>query len=352
MKPYTPILPFEVRSAEMGRDPADIVKLDANENPWGAAPAAIAALQTARFHHIYPDPNARALRDALSQWLSVPRERLVCGLGADELIDLVLRVVLNPGEAVIDCPPSFGMYPFSTAVNGGRYVAVPRDANFAIDLSAVERAVIDNQAKVLFLCSPNNPDGSLIDDATLKRLLALPLLVVLDEAYIDFAQVDGVSSRLAWTLEHDNLAVLRTFSKLAGLAGVRIGYGAFPAWLVPQLMKIKQPYNVTVAADVMARGALSDQQWLADKAQMLVAERQNMVAALAQFDCLQPYESHTNFVLFRVIGRDAAALKLALEKHGVLVRYFAKPGVDNCIRISAGRPQDTERLVAALQQIL
>ena len=211
---------------------------------------------------------------------------------------------------------------------------------------------IRDRAKVLFVCSPNNPDGSVVDDATLRRLLALPLLVVLDEAYIDFAEAEGFSSRLSWVAEHDNLVVLRTFSKLAGLAGLRVGYGAFPDWLLPHLWKIKQPYNVNVAAAVAAVAALEDGDWLRDKVGRLVAERERLARELAAFGFLQPYPSRSNFVLLRVVGRPALALKRALEEEGVLVRHFDKPGVDNCIRVSAGRPQDTDRLLAALRAII
>ncbi|MBE2200615.1 MAG: histidinol-phosphate transaminase [Anaerolinea sp.] len=346
MEPYTPIVPFEVLSARLGRPSATITKLDANENPYGPSPKALAALQDGRFYHIYPDPEANELRAALSDYVDLPKARLMAGAGADELIDLVLRVVLSPGDVVIDCPPSFGMYPFSTAVNAGRYFPVWRKADFSLDVDGIETAVIAQHAKILLLCAPNNPDGSLIDDDTLRRLLTLPVLVILDEAYIDFA---AVNSRMSWTLTYENLVVLRTFSKLAGLAGLRVGYGAFPEWLLPHLWKIKQPYNINVAASLTAVAALQDRDWLHDKVRLIVAERGRMVAQLAQFDWLRPYPSHANFVLFRVLGRDARQLKLDLEQHGVLVRYFNKPGLDNCIRISVGRPQDTERLKEALR---
>ena len=348
MEPYTPIAPYEALSARLGRRPEEITKLDANENPYGPSPRALAALADGRFYHIYPDPEANELRAALSDYTGLPASRLLAGAGADELIDLVLRAVLAPGDAVVDCPPSFGMYPFSTAVNAGRYVRVPRAADFSLDLNGVERAVAAHGAKILFLCTPNNPDGSLIDDDALRRLLRLPVLVVLDEAYVDFA---AAGSRLAWTLEYENLAVLRTFSKLAGLAGLRVGYGAFPEWLLPHLWKIKQPYNVNVAASVTAVASLQDRDWLHENVRRIVAERARMVGRLAQFTWLRPYPSQANFVLFRVLGRDARQLKLALEQHGVLVRYFNKPGLENCIRISVGRPQDTDKLVQALENL-
>lgn len=352
MEPYTPIVPFEVLSARLGRRPEDIVKLDANENPYGPPPGALKAISTAPYYHIYPDPEANALREAISQYTSIPKESILAGMGADELIDLVLRVLIEPGDVVIDCPPSFGMYPFSTAVNAGRYVAVPRSPDFSLDMPAIGAAVAATpRAKVLFVCSPNNPDGSIIDDQTLTRLLALPLLIVLDEAYIDFAEAEGYASRLPWVGEYENLVVLRTFSKLAGLAGLRVGYGAFPAWLMPHLWKIKQPYNINVAASSAAIAALEDTAWLRDKMERLVTERNRISRELATFDYLWPYPSHSNFVLFQVVGRSAAELKSSLEAEGVMVRYFNKPGLSNCIRISAGRPEDTDRLIAALRKI-
>jgi histidinol-phosphate aminotransferase len=352
MKPYTPIVPFEVLSERLGRAPEDIVKLDANENPYGPAPKAVEAMRKGRYFHIYPDPESNLLRDKLAVFTGLPKERILAGMGADELIDLVLRVVLEPGDVVIDCPPSFGMYPFSTAVNAGEYVAVSRRDDFSLDVAAIEAAVnIRPKTKVLFVCTPNNPDGSVIGDDALRRLLKLPVLVVLDEAYVDFSAVDGQVSRMDWALEYDNLVVLRTFSKLAGLAGLRVGYGVFPEWLLPHILKIKQPYNVNVAASLAACAALEDTAWLKEKVAAIVAERERMVRLLAGFDYLQPYPSQSNFVLFRVIGRNALDLKRDLEQHGILVRYFAKPGVDNCIRISAGRPEDTDRLVEALREI-
>lgn len=349
MAPYTPILPFEVLSQRLGRAPADLIKLDANENPYGPSPRALAALARLEYAHIYPDPESTALRQALAAHTGVPAELLLAGAGADELIDLVLRLFLTPGDRVLDCPPTFGMYPFDTALNAGQVVTVPRRADFSVDVDAVSAAAAVASPKVIFLASPNNPDGSVIGDADLLRLLALPVVVVLDEAYIEFHGAEH--SRLGWAQKHANLIVLRTFSKRAGLAGLRVGYGAFPAALMPHLWKIKQPYNVSVAASAAAVAALEDPAYLKHVVGLLTAERERLAAALATVPYLRPYPSRANFILCRVIGRDARALKLALEGEGILVRYFSKTGLTDCIRISVGQPEHTDALLTALRRL-
>ncbi len=349
MEPYTPIVPFDVLSARLGRAPADIVKLDANENPYGPSPRARAALASLPFPHIYPDPESTALRAALARDLGLPAQNILAGSGADELIDLILRLFISPGDAVIDCPPTFGMYSFDTAINAGKLLTVPRRADFSVDVAAIENLVIHHsKLKTLFLASPNNPDGGLLADADLRRLLDLPLAVVLDEAYIEFS---GTPGHAAWVTERDNLIVLRTFSKRAGLAGLRVGYGIFPSALMPHLWKIKQPYNVSVAATAAALASLDDPGYMGQVVAALVAERNRMAEALSELPFVRAYPSHANFVLCRVVGRDAKELKLELEQRGILVRYFNKPGLTDCIRISAGKPEQTDALVQALKSV-
>lgn len=354
LPPYTPIEPFEVLSERVGRDPAQIVKLDANENPYGPLPVVREALGKLDFPHIYPDPESRALRKSLARFTGVGEEYLLAGAGADELIDLLMRVFLEPGDCLISCPPTFGMYPFDADLNAARCIEVPRNADFSLDVESICKAVETYKPKMLFIASPNNPDGSLLDAKTMDELLLLPLLVVLDEAYIEFADENlGASlSRIREVPARENLVVLRTFSKWAGLAGLRIGYGAFPLWLMPTLWKSKQPYNVNVAASVAAQISLEHADELAKVVELLKNERTRLSVALQEIPYLKPYPTQSNFILCQVIGRDAADLKARLaQEHGVFIRYFNKPGLRDHIRISVGRPQDTDTLLEALKSM-
>lgn len=354
LPPYTPIEPFEVLSARIGREPAQIVKLDANENPYGPLPAVREALGNMEFPHIYPDPESRALRQALEGFTGVPAEYLLAGAGADELIDLLMRVLLDPGEGILSCPPTFGMYPFDAELNAARCIEIPRRADFSLDVEGIRAAVETYQPKILFVTSPNNPDGSMIEPAVLDELLALPTLVVLDEAYIEFAgdNLGASLSRIREVPQRENLVVLRTFSKWAGLAGLRIGYGAFPKWLMPTLWKSKQPYNVNVAASVAAQVSLAHVDELKKSVEKLKQERARLMSALQDIPYLKPYPAQSNFILCQVSGRDAAELKSRLaQEYGVFIRYFNKPGLRDHIRISVGRPQDTDALIDALRKL-
>lgn len=353
MEPYTPIVPFEVLSKRLGRRPEDIIKLDANENPYGPSPLVRERLAAFPYYHIYPDPQQEALRAALVDYVGVPMDNILLGHGADELIDLLCRMLLEPGDVVINAPPTFGMYEFDAAVNMGRVVHVWRGEDFRVDVAGIARAVEEEngrgqgRVKLLFLTSPNNPDGSLLRDEDLDALLALPVIVVVDEAYVEFSEHASLAPRV---LEADNLIVLRTFSKWAGIAGLRLGYGIFPAWIMPHLWRFKQPYNVNVAATVAGLAALEDRTYYARTTAAIIAERDRLYEALGRFPFLRPYPSHANFVLCGVEGVDAWQLKQWLEGEGILVRYFRKPGLENCIRVSAGKPEHTDALLAALEK--
>lgn len=355
MQAYTPIVPYDVLAERLGRPIDQIVKLDANENPYGPSPKAIEAMANAPFLHVYPDPESASLREALAEYSGVPMEHLMAGAGADELIDLLFRLFVSPGagHSVVNLPPTFGMYKFDGDVNGAEVINIQRNPeDFAVDVAAVEALFAssspEKRPKMLFVASPNNPDGSVLSDEGLTRLLALPTLVVLDEAYFEFAD----DNRMAWVLKHDNLVVLRTFSKWAGLAGLRVGYGAFPLSIIKHLWKIKQPYNVGVAGQLAATASIHDKADLLAKVDRLVAQRGRFYKTVANLSWLHPFPSQSNYVLCRVQGgRKAADIKTELANRGILIRYYTSPGLDDCIRISMGTDEQMEVVYEALAEL-
>ncbi|KAL3841004.1 hypothetical protein ACJIZ3_025595 [Penstemon smallii] len=346
---YQPILPFEVLSTRLGRKPEDIVKLDANENPYGPPPEVFEALGSMRFPYIYPDPESRRLRAALAKDSGIEAEYILAGCGADELIDLIMRCVLEPGEKILDCPPTFTMYEFDAAVNGALVVKVPRKADFSLDVEQISDVVEREKPKCIFLTSPNNPDGSIIDDKDLLKILNLPILVVLDEAYIEFS---GIESKMSWVKKFENLIVLRTFSKRAALAGLRVGYGAFPLSIIEYLWRAKQPYNVSVAAELAACAALENPAYLENVKVALVQERERLFKLLKEVPFLNPYPSYSNFILCEVTsGRDAKKLKEDLAKTGVMIRHYSNKELAGYVRVSVGKPEHTDALMKSLKSL-
>ncbi len=346
LQPYEPILPLDVLSRRSGIPTDQIIKLDANENPFGTPSHALQALSSLAHAHTYPDPESRDLRATLSRLIQLPMENIMAGAGADELIDLTFRLFIDPGDAVLISPPTFGMYRFDAAVSAARIVEVPRNPDFSLDLPAIRRAVVAQAPKLAFIASPNNPDGGLLMPEDFRELIELPIILVLDEAYVEFAPLGA--TRIREVMAYENLIVLRTFSKYAGLAGLRVGYGAFPSWIISQLWKIKQPYNVSVAASAAACACLEHIEALQARRDQIVVERERLFEALAKVPFLQPYPSQANFILCRVAGRGAKGLKASLEQEGILVRYFDSPGLRDHIRISVGAPAHTDALLHAL----
>jgi len=348
MDPYTPVVPFEVLCARLGLPADQIVKVDANENPYGPSPKVAEALARYPYYHIYPDPNHTLLREALQKYVGVEREYLMLGTGSDELLEVVIRLFVQPGDAVVNCPPTFGMYAFLASVAGARILLVPRRDDLGLDLAAIESLFARGgpSPKLIFVASPNNPDGSVLSQVDLLRLLALGAVVVVDQAYVEFGGTDF--SPLVPT--YANLIVMRTFSKWAGLAGLRVGYGVFPSEILGHLFKIKQPYNVNAAAQTAVLASLGDVETLYARVRTLIAERARLYSGLQAIDYLDPYPSYSNFILNRVRDRDAAELKRALERRGILVRYYRTPRLQDCIRITVGTPDQNTRVLAALRK--
>jgi histidinol-phosphate aminotransferase len=354
MKTYTPVEPTEVLS-QRGGVPADkVVKLDGNENPYGCSLKVHQALATYPYYHNYPDPEQRELRKALEQYTGLGRQHIVCGMGSDELIDLTLRLFLNPGEAVINCPPTFGMYPFSTEVCGGRVVDVPRTEDYGLDMAGIKGA-LNNKTKVIFVASPNNPSGNTATEKEILGLLGTGKIVVVDEAYFEFSNATVANL----VPSYPNLIVLRTFSKWAGLAGLRIGYGIFPLEIANYVMKIKQPYNASAPAQAAVLASLTDLEYLRANVARIVRERERLFSNLKELDWLRSYPSQANFVLCSpghcgVTGaRQPTAREIwqQLREKGIFIRYFDTPRLKDCLRISVGRSDDTDVLVKALKEV-
>ncbi len=330
-----------------------LIKLDANENPYGPTPRAVERVRAFPYLHRYPDPIARRLREAIGAYIGVDPAHILVGNGSDELIDLTLRA-FRPGPKgggiaqVLDFPPTFGMYAFYATANDMTVVRIPRGADFSIPVAAVEDLCRrDPRPRLAFVASPNNPDGGLLAEEALERLLALPLIVVLDEAYIEFAG----GSRAAWVPKRQNLIVLRTFSKWAGLAGLRVGYGVFPEELIGALWRLKSPYNVNGLAQEAALATLEDLDIARERIARLVAERARLIEGLRRFAFLHVYESQANFVLSRLQGVHLTAVRRAMEARGILLRYFEGPNGEEWVRISVGTPAQTEAVLEAFANL-
>ena len=323
-----------------------IIKLDANENPYGCSPAVSKALASYDEYNIYPDDGQTKLRKLLAGYCGVDEKYIVAGGGSNQLIDLILRLFLNRDEEVINCVPTFGIYKFSTDLCGGKLIEIPRNDNFDIDVSAVQASVTD-RTKVIFLANPNNPTGNILSGADIRKVLDTDAVVVVDEAYYEFSRQTVVPL----VEEYGNLIVLRTFSKWAGLAGLRVGYGLFPQEIADYILKIKIPYNVNVAAAVAVEESLKDIDYLQSTVQKLIDERERLFTELEKISWLKPYPSQANFILCKVEKGNALQLRQKLQEKGILIRYYDDTLLRDYVRISVGKPEHTDVLINVLKSI-
>ncbi len=323
-----------------------IIKLDANENPYGCSPAVNRALASYTEYNIYPDDGQTRLKKLLAGYCRVDEKYIVAGGGSNQLIDLILRLFLNPGEEVINCVPTFGIYRFSTDLCGGKLVDIMRKDDFSIDVSAVKAAVTD-KTKIIFLANPNNPTGNNIPEQDIHEILETGVVVVVDEAYYEFSRQTVVPL----IQKYENLIVLRTFSKWAGLAGLRVGYGMFPPEIADYILKIKIPYNVNAAALVAVEESLKDIDRLQATVQAIIDERERLFTELGKIPSLRPYPSKANFILCRVERGNAVQLRQKLQEKGILIRYYDDMLLRDYVRISVGKPEHTDALIGVLRQI-
>lgn len=343
---YPPELSLEQLAAAVDLPPERVVKLNQNENPYGPSLRVQEALAAFDRYQYYPDAEGRAARALLGGYVGMPAERIFLSNGVAELLDLLYLLTIEPGDEVIVAPPTFDLAARRAALFGATVVQVPRrQIDFSLDLAALRRAVTP-RTKLIMLVSPNNPTGNLLTADELVQVLALGPLVVLDEAYAEFA----TRSLVPLAREFDNLIILRSFSIWAGLAGLRLGYGIMPRGLLPYLRQVRPPFSVNVAALLAVEATFEDLTWVRSGVVRLRVERGRLFRQLRKLNIVQPLPSEGNFLLCRVLRGDAATVQQRLAELGVMVRGYPDE-LANYLRISVGRPEDTDVLVKALLAI-
>ena len=343
---YEGVEPVEVMAERAGIPPEKIIRLNGNENPYGPSPAVAKALaEFPNFNH-YPDPEQRQLRQALSGYVGVDPERIIAGNGSDELIDMLFRMFIGPGDNIINLTPTFGMYSLGAEICGGQAVSVPRDAEFEIDLEGVKLAITP-RTKAIVVCSPNNPTGNMPREAEVRALLDTGILVIVDEAYYEFSG----QTLMPLLDEYPNLVVLRTFSKWAGLAGLRIGLGAMHPDLARTMMSVKPPYNVNLAAETALIASLEDMPALLERVNAIVAERERMYGLLSAIPTVKPYPSRANFILCQLPEGSGQQVFEDLCNRGIFLRHWNNPRLKDCVRTSVGFPEENDAVAAALTEL-
>jgi histidinol-phosphate aminotransferase len=347
---YVPGRSKEEVARRYGLDCEDVVKMASNENPFGPSPRAVNAVREwAEEVSTYPDSGADILRRELAKHLRLAPDKIIVGNGSDEIIELALKAFLNPGEEVLIPFPTFSMYESFTRLYSGRVVRHPLSEEFDYDIDGM-LARIGPRTKIVFLCSPNNPTGSVVTRKGLTRILGEDVLVLLDEAYAEFAE----ESMLPLVNEHENLLVLRTFSKAYGLAGLRVGYGVGDARVINYLFRVKPPFNVNIIAQHAAVEALGDTEHLEQTVARTIAGRKYLTRELSSLPGVRVYPSQGNFLLIELPGEvSARELVGEMMREGVIVRSCEGFGmVDRYIRVSVGREEENLRFVEIFREKL
>lgn len=348
---YQPGRPVEEVARELGLPAADIIKLASNENPFGPSPKAVAAMQEAvRKVHLYPDGNVFYLKQKLAARLEVQTPNLIFGNGSNEILELVGHVLMAPGAEVVVSQYCFAVYPIVTHLFGARLVEVPAK-DFGHDIPAM-LAAITPQTRVIFVANPNNPTGTLIPAAEISRLLReVPanVLIVMDEAYLEFLPDAQDLLPLIRSGAQTNLLLCRTFSKIYGLAGLRLGYGIGHPTLITAMEKARQPFNINLVSQSAALAALDDDEHVA-------RTRANNQAGLKQYEeaCrklgLEFVPSAANFLLIKV--GDGKRVFQELQQRGIITRPMAGYGLPGWIRISVGTETENQRCLKALAGVM
>lgn len=349
--PYDAGKPLEAIEKELGV--GAIVRLSANESPLGPSPRVVAALRReAGRAHLYPDGGSTELRAGLGRRLGVAPDWLIVGNGADELLGLIARGAFEPGDEVVIPHPAFEPYDTEATLSGAAVVHSPL-RGYETDVGDLLRRVTP-RTKAAIICTPHNPASTTVGRATLQdfldRLGDEPPLVILDEAYRDFCDEPETADGVDFARRHPTVIALRTFSKIAGLAGLRVGYAIARPESIERLNRVRAPYNVNRLAQVAAVAALEDPAHLERTRALILAERPRLSAALERRGAVVP-RSQANFLLVRV-GEQAGALRAELLKAGILVRDGAGVGFPGHLRISIGTAEQNDRLLAVWDRSL
>jgi histidinol-phosphate aminotransferase len=348
--PYEPGKPIEELERELGI--TDVIKLASNENPLPPSERVLKAVSEALGHlNRYPDGSGFYLRQALARRHRLTADHVILGNGSNDLIELVVRGFLRAGEEAVIPHPSFVVYPMIVqAVGGIRVVVTLRDKR--LDLEAMARAITP-LTKLVFIANPNNPTATIVTADEVDEFIArVPdkVVVVFDEAYIEFAQGPDFPDALAYMHQGRKVVVLRTFSKAASLAGLRVGYGIADPDCVSLLNRIRQPFNVNSLGQVAALAALADESHTLECLRMIEAGRHFLYDEFATLG-LKYTPSRANFILLDV-GRSASDVFNWLLKEGVIVRPMTSFGMETCLRVTVGTPEENRRFVKALKKVL
>ncbi len=346
---YEPGKPIDDVARERGLDPRDIVKLASNENPLGPSPAAVEAMRAGlEGLHIYPDGGGYKLRNAIAEKTGLELGNVILGCGSNEVIEFIGHAFLKPGDNIITAEHAFVVYKLMAKVFGAETIEVP-DPGFVHDLDAMAAAITPN-TKEIFIANPNNPTGTLVDQDAIDRFMAkVPdhVVVVFDEAYYEF--LDNPPDTLKYVREGRNVMVLRTFSKIQGLAGLRIGYGLGPKDVIEVLQRTRQPFNVNSMAQAAALAGLKDTEHQAKTKRLTDEGRDYLQKEFGEMG-LEFVPSFANFVLVKV--GDGNAVFQSMLNRGVIIRSMAAYKLPEWIRVSVGTMDENRRCIATLKEVL
>ena len=332
-----------------GEQPRDenVVKLNTNENPYPPSPRVLAALRKAinRSLRLYPEPLADSLRAVAADVYGVKPENILAGNGSDEILSILMRSFVGPQDRVAFPVPTYSLYDTLIAIQQGERIAVDYPRDFSMP-----EALASQNAALTFLCNPNSPSGTLVPLHDIERLARVVSgILVIDEAYVDFAESQKAST-LSLIRHFPNLVVLRTFSKSFSLAGMRIGLAFASAEIISGMMKVKDSYNLDRLSLVAATAALQDIPWMRRNVRRIQQSRRQLTAELRKMG-FYVYPSHANFVMARKQDQNLNAVYEKLKRKQILVRYFDIPGLQDCLRITVGTPQEIRVLLKELKAI-